>query len=113
MKTLLRHGAISALLLAAVWCVVPTHSQGQDAAKRRLIDHAAAAYPTLARSMALEGVVTVEALVEPDGSVKSVDIKGGHPVLAQAAANAIRRWRWESAAHESREAVEIKFSAPQ
>ena len=60
--------------------------------------------------MGLEGVVKVEALVASDGSVKSVEIKGGHPVLAQAAANAVRRWRWEPAAHESHEPVELKFS---
>jgi len=60
--------------------------------------------------MALEGVVKVEALVAADGSVKGVDVKGGHPVLAQAAMNAVRRWRWESAARESHEVVELKFS---
>jgi len=36
--------------------------------------------------MALQGIVKVEVLVEPDGRVAAVDIKGGHPVLAQAAA---------------------------
>jgi len=60
--------------------------------------------------MALEGVVKVEALVAADGSVKGVDVKGGHPVLAQAAMNAVRRWRWEAAARESHEVVELKFS---
>jgi TonB family protein len=60
--------------------------------------------------MALEGVVKVDTLVAPDGSVKSVEVKGGHPVLTQAALNAVRRWRWEPAAHESHEVVEIKFT---
>jgi TonB family protein len=60
--------------------------------------------------MALEGIVKVEALVAAEGSVKAVDVKGGHPVLAQAAMNAVRRWRWEAAAHESHEVVELKFS---
>jgi TonB family protein len=60
--------------------------------------------------MALQGTVKVEALVAPDGSVKTVDIKGGHPVLAQAAVNTVRRWRWEPAARESHEVVEVKFS---
>jgi hypothetical protein len=42
--------------------------------------------------------------------VKAVDVKGGHPVLAQAAMNAVLRWRWEAATHESHEVVELKFS---
>jgi len=63
--------------------------------------------------MALAGVVKVDALVAPDGSVKAVDVKGGHPVLAQAAANSVRRWKWETTAHESHELVEIRFSPPE
>ena len=85
-------------------------AQQEPAVKRRLVDHIAPAYPALARSMALEGIVKVEALVAADGSVKAVDVKGGHPVLAEAAMNAVRRWRWEAAAHESHEVVELKFS---
>jgi TonB family protein len=87
-----------------------SHSQQEAPSKRRLVGHSAPAYPSLARSMALQGVVRVEAVVFPDGSVKAVDIKGGHPVLAQAAANAVLKWKWEPAPHESHEAVEVKFS---
>ena len=87
-----------------------THAQQESANKRRMLAHAAPAYPELARSMALEGIVKVEVLVASDGSVKAVDVKGGHPVLAQAAAKAVRQWRWEPAAHDSRELVEVKFA---
>jgi len=110
MKTLLRKGVVGTLLLAALVFLASIHSQAQDAAKRRLMERIAPAYPALARSMALEGIVKVDALVEPDGSVKAVDIKGGHPVLAQAAANVVRRWKWEVSGHESHELVELKFT---
>jgi TonB family protein len=60
--------------------------------------------------MALQGTVRLEVLVTPDGLVKTVDIKGGHPVLAQAAATTVKQWKWEKAAHESREPVELKFT---
>ena len=110
MKVLFRQSAAGALLLAAILFVVPIHSQAQDSAKRRVLDHVAPTYPALARTMALQGVVKVEAVVAPDGSVKNVDVKGGHPVLAQAAMNAVRRWKWEAAARESHETVELKFS---
>jgi hypothetical protein len=42
--------------------------------------------------------------------VKSVDVRGGHPVLAQAAQNAVRQWKWEPAPHETSELMEIKFT---
>jgi membrane protein involved in colicin uptake len=47
--------------------------------------------------------------VAPNGTVKSLQVKGGHPVLAQAAADAVRKWRWVQAAHETKEPVVVKF----
>lgn len=82
----------------------------QATAARRLVQKTAAEYPPLARTMALQGVVKLDVLVAPDGTIKSADIKGGHPVLAQAAINTVRRWKWEPAPHETHELVEIKFS---
>jgi TonB family protein len=98
-------------LVLAICVFSATGMRAQQAASaRKLVQHSAPAYPALARSMALEGVVKVDALVAPDGSVKDVAIKGGHPVLAQAAVKTVRTWRWEPAAQESHEVVEVKFS---
>jgi TonB family protein len=112
MNSLMRQGAVKVLLIGALVALAAFSSSAQESAKRKILQHAAPAYPDLARNMALEGVVKVEALVAPDGSVKSVEIRGGHPVLAQAAANTVRHWRWEPAARESHETVEIKFTPP-
>ena len=101
------------LLLAFSSCLflVPHRSMSQEAGSvRKLVARTAARYPDLARSMALQGVVRVDALVAPDGTVKSVEIKGGHPVLAQAAVNTVRAWKWEPAPRESHELVEVRFS---
>jgi TonB family protein len=59
--------------------------------------------------MALQGTVRMEAVVSSDGSVKTVAVKGGHPVLAQAAVNAVRQWKWQKAVRETLEPVEVKF----
>ena len=102
------------MLLAAAVFFSSIHSQSQDSAsKRRIVIHSEPAYPALARSMALQGVAKVEALVASDGSVKEVAIKGGHPVLAQAAMNTVRHWKWEPTSHESHEIVEVKFTPPE
>ncbi len=109
------------LILRRQWCWLATAViafsvfgafalQAQEvSAKRRVVERSVPAYPALARSMALAGTVRVEALVSPNGSVKTVAIRGGHPVLAQAAVNSVRTWKWEPASHESRETVELKF----
>ncbi len=110
MKHLVRQGAIGVLVLAAMMFLHPVHSHTQGAV-RKLVNRTAPAYPSLARNLAPEGVVKVDALVNPDGSVRTVDVKGGHPVLAQAAAKAVLNWRWEAANRESHEMVEVRFSA--
>ncbi len=111
MKTLMRRGTGAAVLLAAALLLVPGRAAGEDApAKRRLVERTATPYPALAESMALQGAVKLDVLVAPDGTVKSIQPKGGHPVLTQAAVSSVRRWKWEPASHESHEVVEIKYS---
>jgi len=102
------YSVLALLVVALLFSAVLGAQQGSTS--RKVVERTSAPYPPLARAMALQGTVRVEAVVAPDGSVKRVDIKGGHPVLAQAAANAVRRWRWEAAAHDSRETIEVKFS---
>ena len=101
------------LLIALGFLTVTSGAQEESTLKRKLMSHPAAHYPALARNMALSGLVKVDALVAPDGTVKEVTIKGGHPVLAQAAANTVRQWKWEVASHESHELIEIRFSPPE
>ncbi len=110
-----RISSVPLVLAFLVSCglVLSAFSLAQDASHRRIVERGTPAYPALARKMALEGVVRIEAVVAPDGSVKDVAVRGGHPVLAQAAANSVRGWRWESATHESRELVEVKFAPEQ
>jgi TonB family protein len=67
------------------------------------------AYPELARKMNLTGTVKVEVVVAPNGSVKDAKVVGGHPVLANAAMEAIKKWRFEPAAMESSGVVDFKF----
>lgn len=109
----------SAPLLLLFWVVVapvtsfaqqPAQQQQEEpASTRKVVSRAAAEYPELARTMRLKGSVKVEAVVAPNGTVKTVQIKGGHPVLAQAAEKAVRKWKWESATRESLESVEFRF----
>jgi len=70
-------------------------------------------YPELARKMNLTGVVKVAVVVEPNGTVKEAKVVGGHPVLANAALEAVKKWRFEPAATESTGVVEFKFEPHQ
>jgi outer membrane biosynthesis protein TonB len=46
----------------------------------------------MAGTVNLKGNVKVEVVVGPSGAVKSVAIKGGHPVFAKSAENAVFKW---------------------
>jgi protein TonB len=99
----------SGLLLLACVLALPLGALAQDAGRKRIRDPKPY-YPPLARNMNLAGTVRLEAVVAPNGSVKTVDIKGGNPLLAQAAQFTVREWKWEKTDHETTEIVEVRFS---
>jgi TonB family protein len=66
-------------------------------------------YPALARKMKIGGTVRVRVVVAANGTVKEAKVMGGHPVLADAALNAAKKWRFEPAATETTGVVEFKF----
>lgn len=76
---------------------------------RKIVVQRPPTYPELARRMNLQGVVKLLVTVAPDGAVKSVEIRGGHPLLANAAEIAVHEWRWAPAKAESKETVEMQF----
>jgi TonB family protein len=66
-------------------------------------------YPDLARRMNISGTVKVEVVVLPNGTVKDARVVGGHPVLASAAVDAAKKWRFDPAPAESKGVIEFKF----
>ncbi len=108
MKAFLRQRACAPLFVAVlIFCIA---CAAQDSAStRKLLVHGTPTYPELARHMGITGIVKMDVLVEPNGSVKSVDPRGGHPLLVQAATMAVRFWKWEPASRESHELVQVKF----
>lgn len=54
----------------------------------------AAAYPPIARSTGIEGVVEVQIVVDEQGNVIAAEVLSGHPLLRQAALEAARQWKF-------------------
>lgn len=63
-------------------------------------------YPDSARRLGIQGTTTLRVQVRADGQVGEVSVEqsAGHPDLDQAAADAVRRWRFEPA-RRGKEAV--------
>ncbi len=66
-------------------------------------------YPDVARRMGVSGTVKLSVVVAPNGTVKSSKVIGGHPVLVNAAMDAMKQWKFETAPTESSGIVEFKF----
>ncbi len=107
MKPLMQRGAL-ALLLAAV-SVLTISAQESGDVSRKVLVQTPAVYPTLARSMNIRGTVKLQVQVLPNGTVKKIDVVGGHPLLTQSAVTAVGHWKFEAAPHETKEPIEIKF----
>ena len=100
-----------AFLAAVVGFVLlhPLSSHAQDQITRKVKSRVSPAYPELARRMSIAGVVKVQVVVAPNGTVKSTKVVGGHPLLVTAAVDAVKKWRFEPAADETTGVVEFKF----
>jgi TonB family protein len=103
---------IGRFLLCTVLFVPAVAGAQQDSSEstRRVTNRVVPTYPELARTMNAKGSVRLEVVVAPNGTVKSVKVIGGHPVLVQAAERAVQKWKWERAGHESNEAIELRFN---
>jgi TonB family protein len=60
---------------------------------KRLIARPGPTYPELARRAHIRGIVKLQVKVKTDGSVEVQKILEGEPVLADAAIDAVKRWR--------------------
>ncbi len=107
------------VLLAAVAMVAGTGSlwvraqESDNEIVRRAKSKVQPAYPDLARKMNITGTVKVQVVVLPNGTVKDAKVVGGHPVLANAALEAVKKWRFEPSTVESSGVVDFKFEPHQ
>lgn len=100
----------TALTLVMLCTPVSTWAQNENSEiLRRAKTKVQPAYPELARKMNITGTVKVEVVVAPNGTVKEARVVGGHPVLANAALDAARHWRFEAAPGESTGVIDFKF----
>jgi TonB family protein len=59
--------------------------------------------------MNLHGMVKIKLWITPQGSVRRSEYIGGHPLLAQAAIESVKEWRYEPIMRETTTVVEIRF----
>ena len=107
---------IAMTVLAVVTLAVslgPSYARAQNTQSEEIVRRAKnkvqPVYPELAHKMNISGTVKIEVVVAPNGTVKQARIVGGHPVLATAALDAAKKWKFEPASTDSTGIIDFKF----
>lgn len=67
-------------------------------------------YPLLARQMKVQGEVPLMATISTDGHVQGLQVLGGPAILADAAQDAVKQWRFKSQPVETQIPISVVFT---
>jgi TonB family protein len=103
---------LGAVILLFTGSVGFAQQSSNGESKRKLRTKVTPAYPEVASRMHISGRVRFEITIAPDGKVRNVRLLGGNPVLAQAAQDALKEWRYYPGPEETMQIVEFEFHPP-
>ena len=69
---------------------------GGEIQQAKLTSQPKPVYPALAKQARISGVVHLYAVIGKDGTVKDLRVISGHPLLIQAAMEAVRQWTYQT-----------------
>ena len=67
----------------------------QGVTKGLLTNRVEPTYPTVARLARIHGDVVLTAIIDKDGNIENLQLVSGHPMLAPAAIDAVKQWRYK------------------
>lgn len=65
---------------------------GGSVQEGKIVRQVAPVYPALARMARISGQVRLEAIIAKNGKIENLQVISGHPMLVQAALEAVRQW---------------------
>lgn len=96
-------------LLSVATIVRPAAGALSESSERKVVQREEPQYPAIAANMSLHGTVRLKVRIAPEGTVRDAECVGGHPLLADSALKAVKNWRFEVAAKESVQIVNVNF----
>jgi len=89
-------GIISSTPMAVPKVATPQRVRvSQGVSQGLLIRKVQPTYPPLARQARIQGQVMLQALISKDGSIENLRLISGHPMLAPAALEAVKQWKYK------------------
>jgi len=68
---------------------------GGNVQQAKIISQSRPVYPELAKNARIQGTVKLQAILGTDGRVMELSVLSGHPLLVQAALDAVRQWQYQ------------------
>ncbi len=109
----LRRVAVRPLQIAALALAVMLVMPSATAEDRGVRSRVAPIYPEIAKRMRVSGSVDIEATVDPNGNVSDAKAVGGNRLLAPAAEDAVRKWKFDPGSGTTKVKVEVNFALSQ
>ena len=98
-------------LLALLYSGYPAGATGLDTI-RKLLVQGQPRYPELALQMRVWGDIRMQVTVLPSGAVEQVTVLSGHPLLRNAACEAVQQWRYSVGTEKTQVEVVLSFRLP-
>lgn len=93
-----------ALFAVALFFAGALHAEDRASVKK-----VAPTYPPLARQMHIIGIIRVVATIGPNGAVVSAESTSGNKLLANAAIEAVKQWKFVPGPEQSTVTVNVEF----
>jgi TonB family protein len=104
----------TSLLFALVLLTVATQfclAQKSERSGRRVVSRVEPSYPLILKVKHIEGQVRLHAVVTANGSVASIEVRGGNPILVENSIAAVKSWKYAPGPNQTDEEIVLEFSA--
>ena len=98
-------------LLFAVCTALPAFAEKPPGVVRKVVTYVKPEYPSMLKSMHIEGMVRLTAVVLPNGNVAAIQVRGGNPILVENAIRAVKTWKYAPGPAQTEEEVVLDFGS--
>lgn len=102
--------ALCVFLLILIAAGFTPSLSAQDANHRKIVARINPEYPETLRIAQIGGLVRLSVTVSPNGNVTQVEVRGGNPILAEKAQQAVMKWKFAAGSSQTVEDIRISFS---